>query len=698
VLCSDDSSHDSGTPAFALFPPLITTLTKPPEKAAAATIGRPTYYTIVFVPKPGIAAILSLIPAASLFAESPLVGRVDTTAFIQIEAKSFNTLSPKQQALAYWLNRSSIAIDPIIYDQLSRFGLRQKSLLEAVAANKAKVDPATYGRVLDFTMLFWANKGNHNETTAQKFLPKFTADELKRALEQAGRKDLVPEVDALAQSLFDPEFEPLMTAKSPRGGMDIIQASSNNFYFGVTLADLKNFTERYPLDSRVAKENGKLVEQVYRAGTPDGRIPPGLYAQYLKKANESLEKARAYADPAQAKVIADLIRYYQTGEYKDWLQFDTDWVQNNEPVDFANGFIEVYRDARGAKATSQSFVSITDQKVSSAIGQIAANAQYFEERAPWDARYKKQGVKPPIANAVETTIETGDFHVTTIGDNLPNEDEIHAKYGSKSFLFFGSSPALTEAAGFGMIDEFAASPEEAARDKKYGVEADDLMTEMHEVIGHGSGKLSPKLTHEAGFYLKEYFSAMEEARADLMALWNAFDPKLKELGLASSDEVGRAMYDTAARQMLVQLRRIPKGDTIEEDHERDRQLIGRYIMDKTGAIAMEDRNGKTYVFVKDYRKMREGVGMLLAELMRIKAEGDYDAIKALMDKYGVHFDPKLRDQVVERYKKLNLPTYSAGINADLTAQFDGAGNVAKVDISYPRDYAKQQLSYSSMNR
>ncbi len=651
----------------------------------------------MFVLKYGLFAVLCFIPTVCLHAESPLVERVDTTAFIQIEAKSFGTLSPKQQALAYWLNQSSIAIDPILYDQLSRFGLRQKTLLEAVVTNKAKVDPAVYGRVRDFTMLFWANKGDHNETTSQKFLPKFTADELKGALEQAGHKNLVPEVDALAQSLFDPEFEPLMTAKSPRGGKDIIQASSNNFYFGVTLADLKNLTEHYPLNSRVVKENGKLVEQVYRAGTPDGRVPAGLYAQYLKKANESLEKARAYADPAQAKVIADLVRYYQTGEYKDWLQFDADWVQNNEPVDFANGFIEVYRDARGAKGTSQSFVSIADQKVSSAIGKIAASAQYFEDRAPWEARYKKQGVKPPIANAVETTIETGDFHVTTIGDNLPNEDEIHAKYGSKSFLFFGSSHALTEAQGTGLVDEFAV-PEEAARDKKYGIEADDLMTEMHEVIGHGSGKLSPKLTHEAAFYLKEYFSAMEEARADLMALWNVFDPKLKELGLLSSDEVGRAMYDTAARNMLTQLRRIPKGDTIEEDHERDRQLIGRYIMDKTGAIAMEDRNGKTYVFVKDYKKMREGVGMLLAELMRIKAEGDYDAIKALMDKYGVHFDPKLRDQVMERYKKLNIPTYFAGINADLTAQFDGAGNVTKVDINYSRDYMKQQLSYSAMSR
>jgi dipeptidyl-peptidase III len=632
-----------------------------------------------------------------LVAESPLVERVDTTAFIQVEVKSFSTLTPKQQALAYWLSQASIAIDPIIYDQLSRFGLRQKKVLEAVVASKDKVDPAIYPKIVDFTKLFWANKGNHSELTSQKFMPKFTADELKKALEQSGHKELLLEVDALNQSLFDPEFEPLITAKSPSGGKDIIQSSANNFYSGVALADLKNFTEHYRLNSRVIRENGKIVEQVYRAGTPDGKVPAGLYAQHLKNANVTLGKAKAYADPAQAKVIQDLIRYYQTGEYKDWIQFGTDWVQNNEPVDFANGFIEIYRDARGAKATSQSFVSIADSKVSSAIAKIAANAQYFEDRAPWDARYKKQGVKPPIANAVETTVETGDFHVTTIGDNLPNEDEIHAKYGSKSFLFFGSSHAITEASGFSSIDEFGATPEDIARYKKNEIEAQDLLTEMHEVIGHGSGKLSPRLTNAAASYLKEYFSTLEEGRADLMALWNVFDPKLKELGLVSSDDVGRTMYDDAARQMLLQLRRIPKGDTIEEDHERDRQLIGKYIMDKTGAIVTETRNGKAYVHVTDYKKMREGVGMLLAELMRIKAEGDYDAIKKLIDQYGVHFDPKVRDQVVERYKKLNIPTYWAGINSDLIAQFDNAGNVTKVDIQYPRDYVKQQLAYSAMN-
>ena len=637
-----------------------------------------------------------LAAAATCYAASPIVDRVDKTAFIQIEANSFTTLTPQQQALAYWLTQAAIAIDPIIYDQESRFCLQQKHVLEAVIAAKGQVDAPVYSKILDYTKVFWGNKGNHNEGTSQKVMPAFTAAELRHALEQAGRTDLTTLADALRQSFFDPDFEPLITAKSPAGGKDIVQASANNFYLGVSLADLKGFNERYRLNSRVTRENGKLVEQIYRAGTPDRRVPPGLYADYLRKANDCFTKARAYADPQQAKVLDDLIRYYQTGEFKDWIQFDIDWVQNDEPVDFANGFIEIYRDARGAKGTSQSFVSITDQKLSATILKIAANAQYFEEQAPWDSHYKKQGVKPPVAKAVETTAETGDFHVTTTGDNLPNEDEIRAKYGSKSFLFTGSMRALDEATGPSIIDEFVYSPEEAALDKKYEAESEQLLTAMHEVIGHGSGKLSPKLTHEASFYLKEYFSTLEEARADLMALWNVFDPKLKELGIVSSNDVGRVMYNDAARVAFTQLRKIPKGDTIEEDHQRNRALIAYYIMDKTHAIAVRQREGKSFLVVTDYKKMREGVGMLLAELMRIKAEGDYDAIRNLIDKYAVHFNPSTRDEVVRRYEKLNLPTYFAGINSDLTAQFDANGKITKVDISYPRDQVRQQLAYSAM--
>ncbi|PWU11563.1 MAG: peptidase M49 [Terriglobia bacterium] len=652
--------------------------------------------------------VLFLVCSAAVADDRVLVDRVGTTGFIQLEAPSFEKLSPRQQTLVYWLEQASIAIDPIIYDQNSRCGLRQKRLLEAVVTSGASP------KIVDFTKLFWSNRGNHHDQTAQKILPDFTFEELKAAAGQALQRgafaanpygtpairseaDLDKELNDLRASFFDPAFEPTITAKSPQGKLDILQSSANNFYSGVDLSDLKNFKELHPLNSRLVKaKDGKLVEEVYRAGTRDGKIPPGLYAPFLGKSIGFLQKARSYAEPGQEAAIDALIRFYQTGDPAEWIRFGIAWVQNNQTVDFANGFIEVYRDARAAKGTSQSFVSITDQKMNQLMEKLAANAQYFEDRAPWLPQYKKQGVKPPMAKAVETIIETGDFHVNTVGDNLPNENEIREKYGTKSFLFTGSSRAIRQASGQGELEEFAASPEEIALGRKYGEEASDMMTALHEIIGHGSGKLNPKFQGGTESILKEYFSAMEEARADLMALWNISDPKLRELGLVSSPDVAKAMYQRSVRVALTQLQRIPKGDTIEEDHQRNRQLIVNYIMDRTGAIQKTQRNGKTYLLLKDFDKMHQGVGMLLAELMRIKAEGDYPALKALIDKYGVHFDPALRDQVVARYEKLNVPAYWSGINAGLTAKFDAAGKVTSVAISYPRDFVKQQLGYASM--
>jgi dipeptidyl-peptidase-3 len=645
-----------------------------------------------------------------------VVERVGDTAFIQLHAPSFQALSPRQQALAYWLTQASIAIDPIIYDQLSAYGLRQKRLLEGIMAHSDGIDPLARMRVAEFAKIFWANRGNHNDLTSQKFMPGFTFEQLRRAAmsaQHAGAfqtpyadlpplktpSDLRHELDDLRVSFFDATFEPMTTAKSPVGGKDTIQSSSNTFYPGLNLEDLKGFQEKYPLNSRVVKgADGKLTELVYRAGTPDGKVPPGVYATFLKRANDCFQKARAYAEPGQAEAIDHLIRYYQTGDYAEWVAFGTAWVQNDATVDFDNGFIEVYRDARGAKGSSQSFVTITDKPITTAMKKLAENAPYFEQKAPWDAKYKLTSFKLPVVKAVETLIETGDFSVTTIGDNLPNENEIHEKYGSKNFLFTSSDRALDEATGKTMTAEFAASPAEAERSAKYGMEAHSLMTALHEVIGHGSGKLSERVSGGAQPFLKEYFSTLEEARADLMALWNVWDPKLKELDLISNqEEVAKAMYDTAASVALVQLRRIPKGDTIEEDHERDRQLISHYIADKVpGSIEQFTRDGKTYVRVVDYQKMRQGVGMLLAELMRIKADGDYDAIKALVDKYGVHFDPALRDQVLERYRKLNLPTYFAGVNAHLTAGFGKNGEVEKVGIQYWDDPIAQYLDYGAM--
>lgn len=665
------------------------------------------------------AAVAAIFCCAFLaFAQKPAVqvDRVGNTGFIQLRAESFKALTPKQKAMAYWLTQASIAIDPIIYDQLSPFGLREKRLLEEIIAHPEGIDPEVLGKITDFAKLFWANRGNHNEHTAQKFLPAFTFEELKQAAFRAQRHgamktaygdvpalntpaELQKELDELKAALFFANFQPMTTAKSPEGSKDILEASSNNFYYHVNLDDLKGFKEQYPLNSLLSKgKDRKLHEEVYRAGMPDGSVPPGRYSLYLRRANEYLEKARALAEPQQAKAIGDLIRYYQTGDFQEWLKFGADWVQDNGPVDFANGFIEIYRDARGAKGSSQSFVSVTDKPVTDTMVKLAENAAYFEEKAPWAEQYKRRSFRPPSVKAVETLIETGDFRVTTIGDNLPNENPIREKYGSKNFLFTGSAHALNDAGGFKSLEEFAATPEEIVRGKKYGDEAEDLLTALHEVIGHGSGKLSDRLSSGSEPYLKEYYSTMEEARADLMALWNAWDPKLKELGLvADQDEVAKAIYDRQTLVAITQLRRITKGDTIEEDHARDRQLIVRYIMDKVpGSIEQFDRDGKTYIRVKDYQKMHEGVGRLLAELMRTKAEGDYDALKALIDRYGVHFDPMLRDQVVARYQRLNIPTYWAGINSRLVASFDEKGNVSSVQIEYPQDAVRQYMSYGAM--
>ena len=589
---------------------------------------------------------------------------------------------------------------------MSRFGLRQKRILEAVVAHPRGVRPAVLKKITDFAKLFWANTGNHNGYTSQKFLPEFTSQELEAAGLQAIRNGgllMTPaefrrELGELRQSLFDPSFEPMSTAKSPRAGLDILQASAVNLYSGVSVEDLKNFQEQYPLKSRVVKmPDGRLVEQVYRAGTPDGSVAPGLYAEQLTKAVGFLEQAKPYAEPGQAGVIDALIRFYRTGDPKDWVRVGELWVQNSVTVDFSNGFVEVYRDPRGAKGAMQGFVSVTDDAVNHVMVKLADNAQYFEDRAPWKDEYKKQGVKPPLAVAVEMLAENGDFGISTVGVNLPNEREVQEKYGTKSFLITGSSRAFARATGTTALAEFASSPEELRVVRSHGEEAENLHTALHEVIGHGSGKLSPKLTREPAFYLKEYYSTLEEARADLMALWNVSDPKLRELGLVSHPDVAKAMYYSAARVMLTQLRSTTEGDQIEEDHQRNRQLIAGYIMDKTGAIeVVTKRDGKRYVVIKDFDKMREGVGQLLSELMRIKAEGDYEAGKALVEKYGIRFDPKVRDEVVARYKKLNLPTYWAGINPELTPAFDRAGRVASVRISYPRDFMRQRLSWGAM--
>jgi dipeptidyl-peptidase-3 len=638
--------------------------------------------------------------------ESPssLVERVGTTGFVQIQAESFKNLELKDKILAYWLSMAAIAIHPIVFDQNSSYGLRIKHLLEEILTHPQGIDPALLKKLTDYTKLLWANRGNRNASTSRKFLPEFSPEELRVATEQAlkNRARLGPparlekELEELRRPIFDPDFEPLLTAKNPPSGQDPLEASANNLYQSVRLPDLQEFPERYPLNSRLAKKNGQLVEQVYRAGTPDGKIPPGLYAAELGRAIRYLRMALPYASAPQKKVLSDLIRYYQTGDPADWRQFNIHWVRDDSPVDFTHGFIEVYKDARGIKGAAQAYVTVVDEKLNKLMKDFAANADYFEQRAPWADHYKLENPQPPLAKAVETVIETADFDVSTIGENLPNEAEIHDHYGSKSFIFTSSMRALAAATGEKVTEEFAYSAEEIERARKYRELADNLFTAMHEVLGHGSGKMNPRLTQEPASYLKEYYSTLEEARADLVAMWNFFDPKLVEIGAIPDIEVAKAAYDSEARASLVQLREVPTGDTIEEDHRRGTQLIVNFICDKTGAVEPVERDGKIYMVVKDYEKMRQGVGLLLAELMRIKAEGDYDAGKALIREFGIHFNTAWRDQVVERYKKLELPIFWTGINPDLMPRFGANGKIAEVEIVYPRDIARQQLRYAKI--
>jgi len=631
-----------------------------------------------------------------------LVDRVGQTGFIQLEAESFSRLTRREKVLAYWLSMAAIAVHPIVFDQNSAYGFEEKLLLQEILKHSKGIDPEALKKITDYTKLFWANRGNHNAFTSRKFLPDFTFEELRAAalaaLKNGARLDSRSRVEQrlaeLKQPLFDPDFEPLLTVKNPPDGGDPLVASAVNLYQGVRLIDLKGFEEKYPLNSRLVKKNGKLIEQVYRAGV--GRIPPGLYAAELSRAANYLAQAVPYASPSQKKVLIDLIHYYQTGEPADWRQFNIDWVRDDSAVDFTNGFIEVYKDPRGLKGAAQAYVTVVDEKMNKLMQGFAQNAGYFEQRAPWDDRYKLEKPKPPVANAVEAVIETADFEVNTIGENLPNEAEIHDHYGSKSFIFTGSTRAFNAATGGKSSEEFSYSAEERERARQYRDSAEDLFVAMHEVIGHGSGKMNPRLTQEPAAYIKEYYSTLEETRADLMALWNFFDPKLIELGAMPSLEVAKAAYDSEARAALVQLREVPTGDTIEEDHRRGTQLIANYVREKTGAIEPVERDGKTYLVVKDYDKMRQGVGLLLAELMRIKAEGDYNAAKALITRYGIHFNTARRDQVVERYKKLDIPTYWAGINPDLKPKFGSKSGVSDVEILYPRDFVRQQLRYAEI--
>jgi dipeptidyl-peptidase-3 len=526
--------------------------------------------------------------------------RVDDAAVVQVYADGFAGLPLNEKILLWHLSQAAIAGRDIFYDQKYVHNLEMRDVLEAVVASKPDSDAATMAEILRYTKLFWINSGPYNNLTAKKFVlkcsPAAFAD-AAHAAEKAGasfpRKD-GETLDGLLARLeplfFDPNVDPTVTSKNPPQGKDILTASANNLYSGVTMGDVKEHHENYPLNSRLVKQDGRIVEEVYRVG--------GRYGRQLAAIIAHLERAIPYATDPMAKALRALIKFYQTGETSDREAYDIAWVQDKaSPVDTINGFVEVYLDARSIKGAWEGLVFYVNREKTSEIRKLADNAQWFEDHMPWDPKYRKEGAHGITANAIDVVIETGDSGpVTPVGINLPNDQSIRERYGSKSVSLSNVNEAYDKSTPPAFRLEFSWTPEEAARASKWNALANDLTINMHEVIGHASGKVDERLKGNPQAALKEHFSALEEARADLVALYFLPDPKLAAIGLVSGadqDEIVRAEYENYVRNALVQLRRVRTGTEIEEDHMRNRQMIVRWLLANTKAIEARMGDGKT---------------------------------------------------------------------------------------------------------
>jgi dipeptidyl-peptidase-3 len=634
-----------------------------------------------------------------------LLERVDDAAVVQVYADGFRDLPLKEKTLVWHLYQAAIAGRDIFYDQRYAHNLEMRDALEEIVSHPGGIDSGTLAEIERYTKLFWLNSGPYNNLTAKKFVLTCTPEALAaaaHAAQKSGAKFPSANGETLDQMLarlkpmfFDLEFDPQVTAKTPPRGKDILTASANNLYAGVTMKDVEGYREEHPLNSRLVKANGKIAEEVYRID--------GKYGRQITAIVGHLKAAIPFATEPMAKALNALIRFYQTGETRDREAYDITWVQDKaSPVDTINGFIEVYLDARSMKGAWEALVFYVNPGKTTGIQKLAANAQWFEDRMPWDPRYRKQGVVGITANAIDVVIETGESGpITPVGINLPNDQSVREQYGSKSVSLSNISEAYDKSTLPEFRTEFAWTPEEAARAAKWNSMAGELTTNMHEVIGHASGKIEETLKGNPAAFLKEQYSALEEARADLVALYFIPDPKLVELGLLSKEdqnEVVRAEYEAYTKNALVQLRRVRKGTEIEEDHMRNRQMIVGWLMKNTKAIEVRQRDGKTFYVMTDPAAFHDGVGRLLAEVQRIKAQGDYAAAKTLFETYGVHFDPKLRDEVVARVERLHVPSYSGFVMPRLQAVQGASGEITDVTISYPQDLTRQMLEYSALTR
>jgi dipeptidyl-peptidase-3 len=644
-------------------------------------------------------------PSSTVDDRPYLLERVGEAAVVQLYADGFDDLPLKEKTLIWHLYQAALVGRDIYYDQRHACALQMRDTLEAILTHSSAVEPETRREIERYTKLFWLNSGPYNNLTARKFVLTCTPAAFAgaaRAAQVAGARFPLRDgetldglIGRLSPHFFDLEVDPMVTVKTPPQGHDILTASANNLYDGVSMADLEGFIEEHPLNSRLVKRSGALREEVYRVG--------GRYSGHISAIVEHLEAAIPLAAEPMAAALRALVRSYTTGLASDLRAYDVTWVADrSSPVDTINGFVEVYMDARGIKGAWEGIVFYVNREKTAGIQLLAQHASWFEEHMPWDPQYRRDTVEGITANAIDVVFETGESGpLTPVGINLPNDEYVRERYGSKSVTLSNVSDAYERSTPAAFRTEFSWTAEEGARAVKWSAVSGDLHTNMHEVIGHASGKVSPELEGRPQTALREHYSTLEEARADLVALYFLPDPKLAELGIvpaADQEEIVRAEYEAYARQVLVQLRRVRHGTQLEEDHMRSRQLIIGWLMANTTAVRIRHRDGKTFCVMEDPAAFRAGVGTLLAEVQRIKSEGDSEAARQLVETYGVHFDGRLRDEIVARVETLGMPSYTGFVMPELQASRNALGEIADVAISYPLDLARQMLDYSAATR
>ena len=627
---------------------------------------------------------------------------------IRYKVKGFEDLSLKQKELVYYLSQAAIEGRDILYDQNGKYNLAIRRMLEAVYTNyKGDRKDADFLKMETYLKRVWFSNGIHHHYGSEKFVPGFSPEFLKKAVAGVDASQLPlregQTVDAFCEEVFPIIFNPDIMPKrvNQADGQDLVLTSASNYYDGVTQQEaelfyneLKNPADSFPvmfgMNSRLVKEDGTVREKVWKVG--------GLYSPAIEKIVYWLDKAADVAENNQQKaVINKLVQFYKDGDLKTFDDYSILWVKDlDSRVDFVNCFTESYGDPLGMKASWESIVDFKDIEATKRTETISSNAQWFEDHSPVDDRFKKEKVKGISAKVITAAILGGDLYPSTaIGINLPNSNWIRSHHGSKSVTIGNLTDAYNKSAhGNGFIEEFAYSDVEKQSIDKYADLTGDLHTDLHECLGHGSGKLLPGVDQDA---LKAYGSTIEEARADLFGLYYLPDARMVKLGLTPDKDAYKAEYYTYMMNgLMTQLVRIQLGNNIEEAHMRNRQLIAKWAFEKgmpEKVVELVKKDGKTYVVVNDYDKLRNLFGQLLAEIQRIKSEGDYTAARNLIEDYAVKVDPVLHAEVLERYKKLNLAPYKGFVNPVYEAVTDKDGNITDVKISYTEGYADQMLRY-----